>query len=173
MPMDLEPLLNAHASLRVERPPGLWEADIDDAALVGVLGEMIVATLLRGTELGDIILRASNVTVAASGELQRVSFGPLTAGTQFPAAGMPTSTSAVSGADSLGQPDQRLDMVTLRDELTAGKGFDDILVLGSVEPDVIERVAPGLDVYELIASVTPMLLGVTPDKHAPSRGRKR
>src|SRR5207237_1165343 len=38
MPMDLGPLLNAHASLRVERPPGLWEAAIDDAALVGVLG---------------------------------------------------------------------------------------------------------------------------------------
>ena len=53
------------------------------------------------------------VTVAASGELQRVSFGPLTAGTQFPAAAMPTSTSAVSAADSLGQADQRLDMVTL------------------------------------------------------------
>lgn len=36
-----------------------------------------------------------------------------------------------------------------------------------------ERVAPGLDVYELIARVTPILLGVTPDKHAPGRGRKR
>ena len=36
-----------------------------------------------------------------------------------------------------------------------------------------ERVAPGLDVHELIADVTPMLLGVTPDKRAPSRGRKR
>ena len=36
-----------------------------------------------------------------------------------------------------------------------------------------ERVAPGLDVHELIAGVTPMLLGTTPDKRAPSRGRKR
>jgi hypothetical protein len=36
-----------------------------------------------------------------------------------------------------------------------------------------ERVAPGLDVDELIADVTPMLLGVTADKHAPSRSRKR
>jgi AcrR family transcriptional regulator len=36
-----------------------------------------------------------------------------------------------------------------------------------------ERVAPGLDVHELIADVTPMLLGAAPDKRAPSRGRKR
>jgi len=36
-----------------------------------------------------------------------------------------------------------------------------------------ERVAPGLDVHELITDVTPMLLGVTPDKRALSRGRKR
>ena len=36
-----------------------------------------------------------------------------------------------------------------------------------------ERVAPGLDVRALIADVTPMLLGVTPDKRALSRGRNR
>ena len=36
-----------------------------------------------------------------------------------------------------------------------------------------ERVAPGLDVHGLITDVTPMLLGVTPDKRALSRGRKR
>ena len=35
-----------------------------------------------------------------------------------------------------------------------------------------DRVAPGLDVHQLIADATPMLLGVTPDKRAPSRGRK-
>ncbi len=44
--MDLGPLLNAHAYLRVERPPELWEADVDDVPLVRVLGEMI-ATALR------------------------------------------------------------------------------------------------------------------------------
>jgi len=63
--MDLGPLLVAHAYLRVERPPVLWAADVDDVALVKTLGEMIVAALLRGNELGDIILRASNVTVSA------------------------------------------------------------------------------------------------------------
>jgi AcrR family transcriptional regulator len=36
-----------------------------------------------------------------------------------------------------------------------------------------ERVAPGLDVPEMIAAVTPMLLGAPPDRRAPSRGRKR
>jgi AcrR family transcriptional regulator len=35
------------------------------------------------------------------------------------------------------------------------------------------RVAPGLDVRNLIAVVTPMLLGMARDKPAPSRGRKR
>jgi AcrR family transcriptional regulator len=35
------------------------------------------------------------------------------------------------------------------------------------------RVAPGIDVHELIADVTPMLLGATPDRRAPSRGGKR
>src|SRR6266511_1387896 len=54
--MDLGPLLNAHAYLRVERPPELWEADVDDVALVRALGEMIVAALVRGTVLTDVVL---------------------------------------------------------------------------------------------------------------------
>ena len=63
--MDLAPLLRAHGYLRVERPPELWEADVDDVLLVRALGEMIAAALVRGTELGDVLLRASNVTVEA------------------------------------------------------------------------------------------------------------
>jgi hypothetical protein len=61
--MDLTPLLRAHGYLRVERPPELWEAEIDDVLLVRAIGEMIAAALARGTELGDVVLRASNVTV--------------------------------------------------------------------------------------------------------------
>jgi hypothetical protein len=61
-PMDLGPLLSA-AYLRVERPPELWEADVDDAALVRVLGEMNAAALARGTVLGEVVLRVDNVTV--------------------------------------------------------------------------------------------------------------
>ena len=53
----------------------------------------------------------------------------------------------LSISDDLGIPIEtvgKLDMASLQDDLTAAKGFDDIIVLGSVEPDVIERVAPGL-----------------------------
>jgi hypothetical protein len=63
--MDLGPLLNAHAYLRVERPPELWAAAVDDVALVRVLGEMIAAALVRGAELGEVVLRVNNVTVEA------------------------------------------------------------------------------------------------------------
>lgn len=63
--MDLGPLLNAHSYLRVERPPELWAAAVDDVALVRVLGEMIAAALGRGAELGEVILRVNNVMVEA------------------------------------------------------------------------------------------------------------
>jgi|SRR5688572_2101238 len=63
--MDLGPLLNAHAYLRVERPLELWAAAVDDFALVRVLGEMIAAALGRGAELGEVVLRVNNVTVGA------------------------------------------------------------------------------------------------------------
>jgi hypothetical protein len=61
--VDLGPLLNAHAYLTVERPPHLWEADCDDRAVITLLGEMIVAALVRGTELADVVLRVNNITV--------------------------------------------------------------------------------------------------------------
>jgi hypothetical protein len=35
-----------------------------------------------------------------------------------------------------------------------------------------ERVAPGVDVHELIADVTPRLLGVAPEKRTPARAKK-
>ena len=47
--MDLAPLLEAHAHLRVERPPELWGADIGDVALMRVVGERIAAALGRRT----------------------------------------------------------------------------------------------------------------------------
>jgi len=61
--MELGPYLNAHAFLRVERPPSLWEADADDEPVLRMLGEMIAAGLARGAELSAIVLRANNVTV--------------------------------------------------------------------------------------------------------------
>ncbi len=61
--MDLGPVLRAHSYLRVERPPVLWLAAVDDVALIRLFGETIAFALGRGTELGDVLLRASNVTV--------------------------------------------------------------------------------------------------------------
>jgi hypothetical protein len=61
--MDLGPVLRAHSYLRVERPFTLWPAAVDDVALLRLLGEAIACSLGRGTELGDVLLRASNVTV--------------------------------------------------------------------------------------------------------------
>src|SRR4051812_9278962 len=88
--MDLGPLLNAHAYLRVERPPALWEADVDDVLLIRTLGEMIVAALGRGTELGDIVLRANNVTVEPAGDDE---------GPGVPAPGDYVGLSIVGGGD--------------------------------------------------------------------------
>lgn len=61
--MDLGPYLRAHSYLRVERPFTLWHAEVDDVALIRLTGELLAAALSRGTELGDIVLRASNVTI--------------------------------------------------------------------------------------------------------------
>jgi hypothetical protein len=61
--IDLEALLNAHAFMRVERPPELWEVDVDDDAFIRMLGELIVVGLLHHDVLADLTLNASNVTV--------------------------------------------------------------------------------------------------------------
>ena len=61
--MDLGPLLRAHSYLRVERPVTLWPAAADDVTLIPLLGLMIVAALTRGTELADVGLLESNVTI--------------------------------------------------------------------------------------------------------------
>jgi hypothetical protein len=60
--VDLGPLLRAHGYLQVERPPALWDVNADDELLIRMLGVMISAALVPGTELGDIVLRANNVT---------------------------------------------------------------------------------------------------------------
>src|SRR5690349_21220231 len=62
--MRLDALLNAHAFLRVERPPELWEADTEDTTLVPLLGEMLAASLSHETlDLADLTLNASNVVI--------------------------------------------------------------------------------------------------------------
>jgi hypothetical protein len=72
---ELEGILNAHAFLKVERPPLLWEPDAELEPFIRALGEMIAAGLVRnGHELSEIRLNVSNVTVEAD------SAGPMPAG---------------------------------------------------------------------------------------------
>ena len=65
--IDLDALLNAHAFMRVERPPSLWEVDVDDESFIRMLGEMIVVGLLHHDVLGELTLNVSNVTVDDDG----------------------------------------------------------------------------------------------------------
>jgi hypothetical protein len=72
---ELEGILNADAFLMVERPPVLWETDVDLEAFIRALGEMIAAGLVRnGQELSEITLNVSNVTVEPE------AAGPMPAG---------------------------------------------------------------------------------------------
>ena len=59
--MDLDGPLRAQASLKVERPPTLWEAETEVEPFLALLGEMIALGLGRGNELGDLTLNVSNV----------------------------------------------------------------------------------------------------------------
>ena len=61
--VDLDALLNAHAFMRVERPPSLWEVNVDDEPFIRMLGEMIVVGILHHDVLAELTLNASNVTV--------------------------------------------------------------------------------------------------------------
>jgi hypothetical protein len=65
--IDLDALLNAHAFMRVERPPSLWEVDVGDEPFIRMLGEMIVVGLLHHDVLAELTLNASNVTVGDDG----------------------------------------------------------------------------------------------------------
>jgi len=62
--IDLDALLTAHAFMRVERPPTLWEVDVDDEPFVRMLGELIVVGLLHHDVLAELTLNVSNVVVA-------------------------------------------------------------------------------------------------------------
>ena len=66
-PIDLDAVLDAHAFLRVERPPELWEVDVLDEPFIRMLGEMIVVGLLHHDVLGALTLNVANVVVADDG----------------------------------------------------------------------------------------------------------
>ena len=66
--MDLEAHLRSHAFMKVERPPLMWSPDTEDEPFLLMLGEMIAHGLGRGTELADLTLNISNVTVDPDAE---------------------------------------------------------------------------------------------------------
>jgi hypothetical protein len=61
--MDLDGQLRAQSSLKVERPPLLWEAETEVEPFLALLGQMIALGLGRGNELEDLTLDVSNVVV--------------------------------------------------------------------------------------------------------------
>ena len=61
--MDLDGPLGVQASLKVERPPTLWEAQTEVEPFLALLGEMIALGLGRGNELAELTLNVSNVVV--------------------------------------------------------------------------------------------------------------
>jgi hypothetical protein len=65
--IDLDALLNAHAFLRVERPPELWDVDALDEPFIRMLGELIVVGLLHHDVLAELTLNVNNVTVDEDG----------------------------------------------------------------------------------------------------------
>ena len=65
--IDLDALLKSHAFMRVERPPELWQVDVDDEPFIRMLGEMIVVGLLHHDVLAELTLNASNITVGDDG----------------------------------------------------------------------------------------------------------
>jgi hypothetical protein len=66
--MDLDGPLRDQASLRVERPPALWEADTEVEPFLALLGELIALGLGRGNELAGLTLNVANVVVEPDNE---------------------------------------------------------------------------------------------------------
>ncbi len=73
--MDLDGPLRAQSSLKVERPPLLWEADTELDPFLALLGELIAFGLGRGNELAELALNVSNVVVEPDEERGSVPEG--------------------------------------------------------------------------------------------------
>jgi hypothetical protein len=61
--MLLQPLLRAHAFMRTEAPPELWEPATEDTLFLPLRSEMIAAALRPGSPLSALTLAAANVVV--------------------------------------------------------------------------------------------------------------
>jgi hypothetical protein len=103
---ELDGLLNAHAYLRVERPPSLWGPQSELEPFVRMLGELIVVGLLRnGNVLGELTLNVSNVVVepASAGPMPAGAFVAVTIrgrGDWSPETTWPASATTGSGLES-------------------------------------------------------------------------
>jgi hypothetical protein len=79
---ELAGVLNAHAFLRVERPPELWAPRAELEPFVRLLGELIAAALARnGGQLSEVTLNVANVVAepAAAGAVPAGEFVAVTA----------------------------------------------------------------------------------------------
>jgi hypothetical protein len=63
--MDLDGSLRSQGSLKVERPPTLWEADTELEPFLALLGELIALGLGRGNEVAGLTLNVANVANVA------------------------------------------------------------------------------------------------------------
>jgi hypothetical protein len=68
MALRFDALIRAHAFMRTERPPEIWEADTDDVRFIPLLGEMIAAGLVGGAPLDALTFNVSNVVVPRADE---------------------------------------------------------------------------------------------------------
>jgi hypothetical protein len=116
--MRFDALLRAHAFVRVQRPPEIWEAETDDERFIPLLGELLAAVVSRGVPLHEVTLLVSNVSVEASDddEVHSPPLGDYVAVT-------------VSGAVDLG-PDETWTPTAKGSKSTLGCLHDRLIVAG-------------------------------------------
>ena len=67
MIIDTGAVLRAHSYMHIERPPLLWDLSADPEGFFRLLGEMISRGLTRGNQLGELTLKADNMTIDPDG----------------------------------------------------------------------------------------------------------
>jgi hypothetical protein len=77
--MDLDGPLRSQGSLKVERPPLLWETDTKLEPFLALLGELIAFGLGRGNELSRLTLNVANVVVEPDDEEDPIPAGEFVA----------------------------------------------------------------------------------------------
>lgn len=67
MIIDTGAVLRAHDYMQIERPPLLWDLSAEPEAFFRLFGEMISRGLTRGSELGELTLKADNIVIGPDG----------------------------------------------------------------------------------------------------------